>query len=416
MEKTKRILWLALFGALVVLSAAGAATDQYVQIENVQVTPASILPGDTFTITFDVRNLLKDDLKYVYVRFAPDANFKLIGSDTFAYQSVIPTREKVTATFNLKVGGDALADVYSLPFSITSESKIVTAATGAGSIYTTSVSVSQTEYARVEVSGRSNLVLSLAGSQPGMMSSDGKESAVTLKVFNNGSDTAKNVWLFPRDTEAIRVGSASESVFLGEIKPKNSATAAISIEILESGSGNYVLPVGMSFSDKRARYDDTYGMELKMEDRATFEVPSRQRALMAGKNDQALLVNLKNKGNAAAEDIRLAVVAEYPLTTSGRNSFIARIEPGMEGEAHFTLDVDSKAAAQSHPVELLISWREGEIQKSAVRYFSVEVERQKTSYQILVAAAVMAVLAAALVIRRFVPKSKKPVKAWTRRI
>ncbi len=397
-------------GALLV-PAAWAADNQYVQVENVRVTPASVLPGDTFTISFDVRNLLNDDLKYVYVRFASDANFKVVGSDTWAYHDVIPKKEAVTASFNLKVSRTSIADVYSLPFSITSESKIITAATGVGSIYTTSVSISQTAYASVEVSGRADLVLSLSGSRPGMIEAGGKEALVTLMVFNNGSDTAKDVWVLPRETEYIRIGSASRSLFLGEIKPGNFATAAsMSLEIPGGASGEYTLPVGLGFSDKRGRYDETYDMEIKVADRARFSVLPDKIGLVPGTNDQRIAVRLQNAGNVAAEDVELALVAEYPLTASGRTSFIQRVEPGKSGVAYFTLDVDSKAAEQAYSTELLIRWREGETALSASRRVSVWVSKKAgltSTYRYAAIAGLAAVILGVVLYRRYFEGKKK---------
>lgn len=402
---------LVLAGTLLASAAVGAADNQHVQIENVRVYPSSILPGDTFNMSFDVRNMLTDDLKYLYVRFAPDANFKVLGSDTWAYQDTVPKREKVTASFNLKVSRDSVADVYSLPFLITSESKIITAATGVGSIYTTSVSISQTAYASVEVSGRASLVLSLSGSQPGMIEAGGKEALVTLKVFNNGSDTAKDVWLAPQETEFLKVGSVSGSIFLGEIKPRSSSTATISLEVPSGASGRYVLPIAVSFSDKRDSYDESAGMEIKVADRALFSVLPGKISVIAGQNDQKIGVRLQNTGNVAAEDADLTLVAEYPLTTSGRTSFIQRLGPGEQDTAYFTLDVDSKAAEQKYPAELLISWREGENAVSASRRFPVEVSRGKAAvtYGLAIAGLAAVVLGIVLYRRFFQIKRKKKV-------
>lgn len=404
-------LFVVVSGALLV-PAAWAADNQYVQVENVRVTPASVLPGDTFAISFDVRNLLNDDLKYVYVRFASDANFKVVGSDTWAYHDVIPKKEAVTASFNLKVSRTSIADVYSLPFSITSESKIITAATGVGSIYTTSVSISQTAYASVEVSGRADLVLSLSGSQPGMIEAGGKEALVTIRVFNNGSDTAKDVWVLPRETEYLKIGSASRSLFLGEIKPGNFATvpASMSLEIPGGASGEYTLPVGLGFSDKRGRYDETYDLEIKVADRARFSVLPDKIGLVPGTNDQRIAVRLQNTGNVAADDVELALVAEYPLTASGRTSFIQRVEPGKQGTAYFTLDVDSKAAEQAYSAELLIRWREGETALSASRRVSVGVSKKAgltSKYGYAAIAGLAAVILGVVLYRRYFATKKK---------
>ncbi len=423
MEKNRLLLvaWLSL---LVVVSAllvpaARAADSQYVQVENVKVSPASILPGDTFTISFDVRNLLNDDLKYMYVTFSPDANFKVVGSDTWAYQDVIPKKEAVTASFKLKVSRDAIADVYSVPFSITSESKIITAATGVGSIYTTSVSISQTAYASVEVSGRANLVPSLSGSQPGMIEAGGAEALVTVKVFNNGSDTAKDVWIMPMETEYLKIGSASRSLFLGEIAPGTFATvpASVSLEIPTGASGEYTLPMDLIFADKRGRYEETHNMEIKVADRARFSVLPDRISLVPGTNDQRIAVSLQNTGNVAAEDVELALVAEYPLTASGRTSFIQRVEPGKSGVAYFTLDVDSKAAEQGYSAELLIRWREGETALSSSRRVSIEVAKKPAlaSNAYLVIAVLAAVILGVVLYKRHFGKKKKATAANKKR-
>lgn len=418
MEKNRLLLAVVVVSALLVVPAAWAADSQYVQVENVKVSPASILPGDTFTISFDVRNLLNDDLKYMYVTFSPDANFKVVGSDTWASSDAVPKKEAATASFKLKVSRDAIADVYSLPFSITSESKIITAATGVGSIYTTSVSISHTAYASVEVSGRANLVPSLSGSQPGMIEAGGAEALVTLKVFNNGSDTAKDVWIMPRETEYLKIGSASGSLFLGEIAPGSFATvpASVSLEIPTGASGEYTLPVDLSFADKRGRYEETHNMEIRVADKARFTVVPDRISLVPGTNDQRIAVRLQNTGNVAADDVELTLVAEYPLTASGRTSFIQRAESGEQGTAYFTLDVDSKAAEQGYSAELLIRWREGETALSASRRVSIEVAKKAalaSNAYLAIAVFAAVILGVVLYNKRYFGAGGKKKKATT---
>lgn len=112
---------------------------------------------------------------------------------------------------------------------------------------------------------------------------------------------------------------------------------------------------------------------------------------------------MKNTGTNAAEDIRLTLRANYPFTPVGNEYYIERLAPGEATVAEFHVDVDSDAAKQRYPIDVVIKWKEEEDDEEQidVKYSYVEVlkKERKIAYYVAALLGVVAI-AAALVKRR----------------
>lgn len=383
---------------LVVLLLHGAAAiDRYVQLENVDV-PTHVYPGDIVTLRFDVRNIFNSDLKYVYVKISPQTNFKVVGSDTWAHGS-LSANEKATASFTIKVDENALAGVYAFPITINSEAKTLAASTSSGGVVTTLLGFSQADSVNLQVDGLPNIVTSVVGVTPYLID-PGQQATATLKLYNNGSDTARNVRLQVSSFPGITISSGSENIFIGDIAPKSSASAAVSFEVdSEAESKNYRLPVTIAYDGAVIQFT----ADIKVREAAKLEITNvlYDGGLLIDKTDQPIQLTIKNTGNRKAEDVSFILVAEYPFTPTGRSNFLTTLAPGEEKTIGFSISVDSKAVSQTYPAQAMITWREGERSKSSIRGFSLLVQPARPSnYYLLAAGVAVAALVFALVLKR----------------
>jgi hypothetical protein len=110
---------------------------------------------------------------------------------------------------------------------------------------------------------------------------------------------------------------------------------------------------------------------------ADFEIKPVQNLVKAGESEQMVSFTVKNTGTKAAEDIRLTLRANYPFTPVGNEYYIERLAPGEATVAEFHVDVDSDAAKQRYPIDVVIKWKEEEDDEEhvKVKYSYVEVQK-----------------------------------------
>jgi len=273
----------------------------------------------------------------------------------------------------LKVDENALASVYPFPVTINSEAKTVASSTGAGGVVTSVLGFSQSDSINLKVDGTSILVPSLAGMTPYLID-PGQQATVTVKLYNNGSDIARNVRLSVDSIPGLTVSSGSEDIYLGEISPKASATAAVSFEMdSEAESRTYPLPMAVSYDGSSSPFT----ADIKVRESARIEISEvlYDSGLITDKPDQPIQLRIRNAGNRKAEDLTFILVAEYPFTPTGRSNFLTSLEPGEEKTIGFFMGVDAKAVSQTYPAQVMMTWREGERNKSSIRGFSIFVQK-----------------------------------------
>jgi uncharacterized membrane protein len=398
MVKMRKILGILV---LVMMALAPAfAVGGFAQIENVRV--GTVFPGGLFTVSFDVHNILNSDVRYVYVKAPSSASFMPVGLDTWASQGEIARDGRQTATFTLKADDNIVAGVYSIPFLLTSEAKTIGGIALSGASVTSLQTLTTTEYVNVKVDGAPSLVVSQKSSVPSLIEA-GSPAAVTFDIFNNGSDTARNIAVTVAAPENVDLSSASRSIYVGEIAPKARASFTVGF-VADKVAGRTEFSLPMTVAYDGGSFTESAPILLKKS--AELEISTVEGTLEKGQNEQKLLVHVRNVGNHDAENIRTTLLADYPLTPSGRDSFIKSLAPGQEAVAIFTVDVDSKGAVQEYPLQVAVTYDEHSATKSDMLSGSVRVAAGKNSYLYWGIGAALFV-ALVLFIRR--PKGGKPI-------
>jgi hypothetical protein len=366
MERCGGLLLLVILAATWLIAPA-FAVGGFAQIENVKV--GEIRPGETFTVTFDVHNILNDKVRYIYAKAPVSTNFVPVGYDTWASGGEIDRDGRRQASFTFKADENLLAGVYSLPILLTSEAKTLGGVSISGGLVSSLQTLTTTEYVYLHVVGAPSLVLSQKSSLPSLVEA-GKEITITFDVFNNGTDTARNVEISVDSPANVDVSSASKNVYVGEIAPKARATFSVGfVSDKVAGRTSFALPLQVSYDGGNFVQEET----ILLKRSAELEISQVEPVLVQGKNEQTLKILVKNTGNHDASGIKLSLLTNYPLTPSGRDSFISRLAPGESAEAIFTVDVDSKGAIQSYPIQLATTYDEHTDKKSDVLDASVAV-------------------------------------------
>ncbi len=374
-----------LFGFLGAGYSAGFA-----QLENVRV--GEVRAGETFVVSFQVHNTLNDRLRYVVVKAPAGTSFSPVGGDTWSSGGEVERNSLVSGSLTFRADENIVAGVYSIPFSITSESKTLSGASFSGNVVNSIQTLSTTENVNVRVVGEPELFLTLRSSQPAFVEA-GREALLNFEISNGGNDYARDVVVSVGEPEGSDLGSSSREIHLGDLAPNGKGAFSLSI-IPENAVDR--LSVSIPLSARHSGGIEKWVQLVPLEMTAELEARSEEGLVaFAGRNEERLDFVVRNSGRDSAKNVRISLITEFPITPSGRSATIDFLAPGEEKTVSFTVDVDSKAAERNYPVQLGVSFEENKERKTSVleAEFSVKKSASNAPYFIGIGgAAILAIL------------------------
>lgn len=232
----------------------------------------------------------------------------------------------------------------------------------------------------------------------------GDSITLLLKVVNHGTSPVKEAVLEVGRTEGVEPIWSSRKVYIGDILAKGSGVGKVELEAEEKATtGDYALPVKVLSRGVRV---GAKGIAVTLHSEAEFNIKPAHKLVKAGVPEQGIGFEVKNTGTEAAEQIRLTLRANYPFTPVGSEYYIEHLGPGEAEVARFHVDVDSDAAEQRYPIDVVIKWKEDEEERVKVKYSYVEVlkEERKVAYY------AAALLGAVVVITALVKMKKRKMR------
>jgi hypothetical protein len=121
---------------------------------------------------------------------------------------------------------------------------------------------------------------------------------------------------------------------------------------------------------------ETMSATIKVDKGADIEIVNATfpQMISADAKDAEAIVYVQNVGINSAASVQFNLAAQYPFTPSGKTFFIDEIKPGETKAAIFHIDVDSSAAAQTFPLDMTITWKEGNNIYSDTKTFGIPVQ------------------------------------------
>jgi len=361
---------LAVFAFVLLAGPVFAQSADKVVLKDFRVS-GDVSPGGEFRIYFKVRNLYNWELKDVNVQLEGGYPFLKASPVSVGYSNLIGTyKDSNEFVYTLKVDESANAGDYS--FNIL----VHFSAFAYQSEYQT---FTNTIPVKLRVSASPQVGAGIVGSSPAEIS-EGQSTVLSVRVWNQGLDQAKNVWLEASDTKELDVAFAYGRVYVGDLESKGTKTVDISVRAEDGvAPATYKLPLQIEYeSSNGSQY--VFGSELPVEVKkaAKFEITGvKQDELSANQKDGLIELNLTNTGTKTAKDIRLTLLAKYPFTPTGKTYYIGEIAPGGQQLASFHVDVDEQASVQKYPADLQVEWTEEEAEKSSTERFSLSTSPKK---------------------------------------
>lgn len=361
---------LAVFAFVLLAGPVFAQTANKVVLRDFRIS-GDVAPGGEFRVYFKLRDLYNWELKDVNVQLEGGYPFLKASPVSVGYASIIRTyRDSNEFFYDLKVDDSANTGDYS--FNIL----VHFSAFAYQSEYQT---FTNTIPVKLRVSAAPQVGAGIVGSDPAEIS-EGQSTVLSVKVWNQGLDRAKNVWLDASDTKELDVAFAYGRSYVGDLESKGTKTVEISVRAEDGiAPATYRLPIRIEYeSNNGSRYAYSSELPVEVQKAADFEISGvKQDELSANQKDGLVEINLKNTGTKTAKDIRLTLLAKYPFTPTGKTYYVSEIAPGGQQQASFHVDVDEQASVQKYPADLQVEWREDETEKSSTERFSLSTSPRK---------------------------------------
>ncbi len=347
--------------------------------------PEKPQPGDTVSLTLKIANLGSDSARNVLIYtgtlrgIAPEWNSRVM------YLGDIAPKGSANAFITLETSSALSPGEYNLPVSLLYQD---------GSRW-----VRKNSSIAITIGDGHDIDVYVESSRPARPK-PGDSVELLLRVVNYGSSPAKEAVLEVGSTDEIGPIWSSRRVYMGDIPAKGSVVAKVELEAEESAiPGDYSLPVVVK---SRGAVLTKGNIPITLHSEADFEIKPVQNLVKAGESEQGISFKIENTGTEAAKQIRLTLRANYPFTPVGNEYYIERLAPGESAVANFHVDVDSDAAEQRYPVDVVIKWTEedDEEEQVKVKYSYVEVQKGKSRIAYYAAALLGAVAVAAALIRK----------------
>jgi len=358
-----------------------------------------IYPGDTFTLTFYVRNAWYEPIDdpylfleggYPLLKVSPTKPIKL---EPLIYEYDPWFRKFAKVSYNITVEKKAIAGTYTLNviLSFTKCSQALSATGCAKERFTEKVPVT------ITIRGKPELEIFSEASKPEKVHA-GDTAEIKFSITNMGNDVARDVVASFSSIEDIEVLWYSKKVYLGTIAPNAKSFGTITIDVNEEASAkSYEIPVNISYESwdgkKHARYTK---LRIDIEEKADFEVSPASEILISDTKENPLTFTILNKGTKTAEELKLILRASYPFTPTGGEYYVGNLKPNQKAIVRFHVDVDKKASPQRYPVDIIFQWKEDNNEYSKVKSSYIEVEK-KESKALIYLGVILLVIAIAII-------------------
>jgi len=303
-------------------------------------------PGVKSTITLSVINDGTDTAKSAYIDLNSTDVFDVLGTSS-AYVGDVDPGRAAQVSFTIRAKENAPSEKSELPVTLRYTNKY-----GKDFEYSSNVPITVSVY---------EPLLEVTVSDTTARPRSGDDATIQLQIRNKGDGLAKNVQLGVSGSGPIEVKWPTNNITLGDIAGGSKTTATLKIKVQEEANEQEVsLPAMLTYSssNKQKSYSVPSSISVDLERSANFVVASSKSELRPNELWKTVEFTIQNTGNVPANEIKVTLNTQYPLTPSGKEQYIQSLMPGEKTTVSFHVDTDSKAVPQEYPIDLYFQWKE----------------------------------------------------------
>lgn len=340
-----------------------------------------IEPGVKSVLTLSIINDGTDTAKSASIELKSTDVFEVLGTSSTSVGDIEPGRS-VQASFSIRAKESATNEKHELPVTLTYGNKY-----GKEFGQSTNIPITVSVYEpllEVSVSDTTNRPRA------------GDDSAILLEIRNRGDGIAKNVRLEVASAGPIEVKWPTNNITLGDIAGGTKVVATLKVKVQEGADQQQIsLPGVLSYSNsnKQKLYSTPTMIAIGLERSANFVVVDSSSNLKPNELWKTVEFTIRNSGNVPANEIKVTLNTQYPITPSGKDQYIQSLMPGETAKVSFHVDTDSKAVPQNYPVDIYFQWKEdGDKIYSTTKSHSLAITAGAQDWSLVLALGALAVI------------------------
>lgn len=180
---------------------------------------------------------------------------------------------------------------------------------------------------------------------------------ISANLENSGLKDAKNVEINTILPTGFEHSYSNNRVYAGLVQASSTKITELTIDLDENVTpGEYYIEYIIDYKDTDNNdYQKNISIPIYVKEKPIIEVINSVGTGLAGKQGE-LVITIKNTGFEAAEsvDVRIIKQNSQPFNFDVRSNYVGELQPGEEGVAIFTFDVNSDAEIKNHDFKVLI--------------------------------------------------------------
>ncbi len=236
---------------------------------------------------------------------------------------------------------------------------------------------------------------------PAKVYPDDKQVALKIRIVNSGTGSTADFQVRLVLEDPFQPSSAgSDMFFLGTMQPGQVSEADFYVDISKSAKfGSYNLNLVTVSADGIGQVEIGQ-IPIYVSEKVIFElVQVEPKVVHAGDSGVSVKVTIKNTGTVAADSVRAQLmVGNYFSGTL--TDFLGTIQPGESKTAYLTVDLDSKATAQTYKMDLRLDWTQSDNSLDETLPVEIQVAPAELPMPLIAVALVLITLVIVVVVRR----------------
>ncbi|USH00267.1 hypothetical protein K1720_01975 [Thermococcus argininiproducens] len=367
----------------------------FIEIENIDLEPSTIEPGDEFILKVKIKNVGDEAAKAFSLKIEPNKvtipgevtkidlsslqNLPIQGSQAIsenlqtALNQIMEQLAKENINPFLPVGEDNTKYVNEikpneekvLEFRLKSDERLE------NGVYPLKISIeylstpndeklSDERIIGVNILGKEHIIVSKISTSPTRVLPGTNNVEVTFEVENIGSGSARYVILKPMPNDPFELSETSEQIInLGTLRQGDSAKTSFKINVKENTKGGtYEIPVKIEYKDASGESkEELIKIPVIVKEKPKIEIEGVRfdKSPIQGE-DIRVYIRLKNTGGEQAENVVIegVVKADQPFTLPKRSDYVGTLDPGQEGEGVLELGIDRNAIPKEYTIQIRI--------------------------------------------------------------
>lgn len=350
--------------ALAIPAGTGQQSDMvWAEFEQVRLSPAEVRSGEEFTLSMAVRNILDVEMEDMHLELVAARPFEPLGG-AYVYLGSMAPNATAPASFALCIDEGTPSGTYPLQVLVTMEATAA-AVQGSRFLEMKTAGYSFAKLVNVRVHGAPEVVGAVSAGDVRDVH-PGDRFTATIRLVNNGTDTADDLWVEAQATDALGVEWGFARQFVGALPPGAAAAVTVAGTVADGADpGEHRLPVALSWSRDKRSYSGSLAVPVAVRPSepvlAVSGVASNPGTVVPGDafTLSVRVVNAATDPGDRAEDVALTLASagDVAVDAAGATQVIGTLAGGAQAPATFGGTVSPGAAPGERGLPLAVSWK-----------------------------------------------------------